>query len=774
MKYLGYLFILPVLRFLFAGALLLKSSPGGFAPVLRFTLAALVLLFGPGLALRRLLRKHLPNGFAINLLFVLTTSLATCGLCVWELYFFNCYTRTVLLVALVLFTVAGLYGLFENDLGTCILKTYDNWRRLSVSDQVLLVLFACFIEALFESSVGLPYTDWDAVVSWDKWALDMSMRKGLGGYLMGGYPQFFSSINSVFYKLAETGNVPLPPEQLLLHGFQVIYPVLIGLSLWCIGQRFHFKGLLAFFLFVSIPSVFQCLSNGYADIPLTAFLASGFVMTDALARSDPPEPQSFLWNWTGFPLFVALLFFPCVFTKATGILWIVFFTVRLCVISKRPMRFGWMIGLLFSLGLFYPFIAIQRWLTANPTWRETAPFLHSFPVIFAHVSIFTPNLSHLADCFRRVFTDKLAIITYPLWLTVVLTAITVLLSLCHKKSRCFLLLAVASLTFWFYTASYDLRNAFPALCTAVCAVVAIPVRPVRRKGPWKDKLRPLAFLILLLAIALPAFANRILPTLRTEVKRYHAPRAFSDGFDTRHMVFRPEGDLRNILYEAPYGLRAVHLITGNHLYRLLAPKGVYAVQQNAYNDSRPHDIVVQNKGLKAPPSSFVPVSEIRRAPGYRTLWMNRPAFKPCNFHLTEPGLATTRATTNRLQAASMQKAEFPPGTLFEIELLPSMQNKDGKAKLPGKEKTFSKDIRDGVIELRVSSVEDIEEIGLADNDAKRDPFSAYIAPYRDIASKRIRILYWMKDDGPAIPHVRIRTGNKPLVIEGVSLSRARY
>jgi len=43
------------------------------------------------------------------------------------------------------------------------------------------------------------------------------------------------------------------------------------------------------------------------------------------------------------------------------------------------------------------------------------------------------------------------------------------------------------------------------------------------------------------------------------------------------MTLRPWGDIRNLLYDTPFGQRATHLNAGTGLYRLLAPRSVYAI-----------------------------------------------------------------------------------------------------------------------------------------------------------------------------------------------------
>ena len=774
MKYLSLLFLLPFARFVFAGAVSFANLSGGGLPLVRFSFLALAVLFGPGLALLRLVRKSIPEGYPLRFLFVLSASIAVSGLVAWGLYFFGCYTRVNLLVFVGLAALGGLYGLFSIDWEKTLGGIVDRWNLLSVVDKILLLLFACFLEALFEKTFGEPYIDWDAIVSWDKWSLDMSMRKGLGGYLMGAYPQFYPAVNSIFYKCAQTGNIPLPPEQLFLHGLQVVYPALLGIAMWCMGRRFHFHGLIAFFLFVSLPTPFQCLANGYADVPLTAMLAVAFVLTDALYQVADDAEQPSRRAWIARLFLLVLFFLPCILTKATGALWLIVFAVRLCIVGRRPARLEVLAGLLVALLIAYPYFSLQKWLMANPACTEKSPFLHSLPLVVAHTSIFKPDLQHFLEMIRRCFLSKASFIRYPLWLLLSLVAVFAATTLSCKRSRGFSIFAIAALSFWFFTASYDLRNAFPALCVASCAVASLPFLPFHAKMPRKEKGRNVLLSVLLLLLAVPAFANSLFPLLKTELRRYHATRTLYSFPCDRHMVIRPEGDLRNILYEAPYGKRARHLIAGTHLYRVLAPKGVYAIQLNSYNDSLPYDIMVQNKRLKNPPESFSPVATIRRAPGYTVLWMSKPSFSPCDFRVRPMCQEATSAEPR--ENALVHAVEVPAGESVEIELSP-------KPPVPvAKEDDDSSDryqidpgeIRDGIVEIKFSSISTVKSVSLVEEDAKRDPFGAYITPFQDPDSNCVKILYWMKEPGPALPRLKVVAGEKPVSIKGISLSRARY
>ena len=87
--------------------------------------------------------------------------------------------------------------------------------------------------------------------------------------------------------------------------------------------------------------------------------------------------------------------------------------------------------------------------------------------------------------------------------------------------------------------------------------------------------------------------------------------------------------MRNLLFAAPWASRAEHIWAGDPLYRILAPKGCYSIQANAWKEARPGDLFVATAAQSRPSAKgFVPIARLRRVPGYRALWMFRPDRAP--------------------------------------------------------------------------------------------------------------------------------------------------
>ena len=264
---LGYM----ALRVFWVWRVLDRSLPEGHLPVLRFLGIAGLISIAPGLGLLRLGRARV-SSLSVKILLVIVLSLSASACLFWHLYLFGIYTKAASIGILLFMGCFGLYGL-QPEITSCSLENLRRrWTAISRGGRVGLLIGLVFLQGLFETAVGLPMVDWDALVSWDKWAVDMANRSGLGQYIMGGYPQLLPTLHSVFYKLAGTGGEVLPPEHLLLHGFNVLYVAVLMLSLWVLGRFLRFSWLVALAIYVLHRGTSVFLANGYVDTPLAAFV----------------------------------------------------------------------------------------------------------------------------------------------------------------------------------------------------------------------------------------------------------------------------------------------------------------------------------------------------------------------------------------------------------------------------------------------------------------------------------------------------------------------
>ena len=99
------------------------------------------------------------------------------------------YTRPALISGLIMMLLGGIYGAWSimPSLSQLVSRTH-RIGTLSLLEWVTLLLGFLFVQGLFERVIGTPMVSWDALVSWDKWAVDAAGRQSLGCYAMGGYP----------------------------------------------------------------------------------------------------------------------------------------------------------------------------------------------------------------------------------------------------------------------------------------------------------------------------------------------------------------------------------------------------------------------------------------------------------------------------------------------------------------------------------------------------------------------------------------------------------
>lgn len=617
-------------RFLWVVATLARALPEGPWPVARFVLVAVAVCLAPGLALLRALRPldRTSAGPADVPLFVLSTSLAASGAAAWALYFCGAYTRGAALALLALFAAAGAWGAAPLLSRRALRSAAARLRAIPPGAWIAPILAALLVEGVFESALGRPFVAWDAAVTWDKWTSDMGARTGLGAQLLGGYPQLLPAIRSILYKAAATpADAVLPAEQLLLHGFDAVFPAMLALALLSLGRRFRFPALLAIGLLSACDPFFANLASGEADVPLAAFAAAAAALLPPLAEERDDRRGL-------APL--ALLLFATVFAKGAGVVLAAMLVGASALRGRRAARRVALPALLAAVALGAPYLAHQLWLSAHPAAREASPFLVALPLHAAHTRLFTPDLAHLAAMLRRLVAHRAAPDGSGFALAVLGAGFAA--ALVRRRTRTAALALLALLAFWFFTASYDWRNAFPALAFGSC-VLAAAAAPLSRRSLADPRNRrivlyaivatgALLYALLTMAIAGVDRSGALGAILAPVATRWRAPKAACLPPETRHMALRPAGDIRNILSAAPWTARAEHVWTGDPLYRLLAPKGCYAIQANAWRDAKPGDLFVGTAALPRPPEGFVPIAGLHRAPGYRSLWMFRPDLAP--------------------------------------------------------------------------------------------------------------------------------------------------
>jgi hypothetical protein len=287
-------------------------------------------------------------------------SLAYLGISVMVVAYLGLYTRAVCLL-LVLGPACGLAYRERNKVRRWLDRSaWTGWRilpPLRASDAPAFLLVGVLLILEFVRSGATPFTEWDAVVSWDKWAIDWAGRSSILGYAFGGYSQLLPIFGSLGYKIMGSWGATLPMETFVFHAYQGVFAVLLALATLRLARLLGASGWLAILFLFGSSVLMKWLTSGYTD-PLVALLVTlaTCILVGGLGGEWSTRQDA---QWVVGPMFLA-----AALAKFTGALWLLlllFIAVEVRVFGKsnRPRRFPRsfpglaMIPALAGLGLFY-------------------------------------------------------------------------------------------------------------------------------------------------------------------------------------------------------------------------------------------------------------------------------------------------------------------------------------------------------------------------------------------------------------------------------------
>jgi hypothetical protein len=744
---------------------LVRACPHDRIRIVAFALVAITVTLAPGLFLRRLLRvRATPSNPFLEITFVVASSLCASALLVWTLYSFGYYTRRSLMIGLAAMAVGGLYGLRGIQVPRSRLASTlaSLGETLRLPEWLAILVGGLFVQGLFERVVGTPMVSWDALVSWDKWAADAGVREGLGRYAMGGYPQFLPCLGSVFYKLADSGADLFPIEHLLLHGFYVQFVALLVISLLALGRTLNIPAAIILCLYMGSRLILEMTTGliGSVDIPFAAMLAATCAVCAAYCTGAwGPTRQG--WR-SSVALFLPLL--STSFMKGNGLPLVAVVVVAMCcaVGEWRAIR-RICASFLATLAILLPYLGHQVWYGAmRMDLAEQDPFLRSHTFRVAHTKEFSLSVGHFWMWIDRVGASYGVTMRFAALLLVVGCAVFCIRAAREGRLRFFAVVGPVSLALWFFTGSYDFRNA-----AAPLLMILIAATGVLWSGRTLETARTRRYAVrgLLVAAALCCLHNIVRVSTAPSPaatptgylsSRSAPPALFSMPFRAfrppkiamlpdgrRHMGVRPWGDIREILFNAPFGQRATHLLAADGLYRVLAPKGVFMMHRHRYNEQRRFDVALGEPYLN-PPEQYEKVARLRRVRPYNVaVRLFEPEFQPVAMRLGDPSNRDVRDVV--LKAGDTRRIQFA--------------GDDGD----------SRQYKEGIVSLQVSPAGAPATLRLVEEDASRDPYAAYFESVKEGAE--VRLLYWMNDELPVLPEFLLNVGSNDIRIVSAEWGR---
>ena len=382
-----------------------------------------------------LVKKYSNTNKSILLIFSLIGSF----LLVWALFLLGFYLKTnnnFILWSLLIFDFSLIFYIYRyRDLSFNI-KYELNWLTLLITLLVLSMLV----------QTGSIFYEWDAVVSWNRWAEELS--NNFYKPLQAAYPILLPAIWSVFYKIQGTTEISWTVKTLLY-----VVPLYFSFILYFLYKETNHR----IYVFILLASLFFLLhrssTSGMVDMPVMLFGLLSFVMIVAFEDTK-------LENYKIYYLIASILFAGLAsITKQAGVYFLVMNVVYFLFFgSKVSNKLIFIILSSFiSIGLIisylYLFFQYQTDVIGN---LSTLKSLTSYESIFSIFKTFIiPSESYLLGFKIPGFVFYFIILVLLFFAGISLKNNTVF----SKIVKYFVVNLIISFTIWAYYFSYSYRNA---------------------------------------------------------------------------------------------------------------------------------------------------------------------------------------------------------------------------------------------------------------------------------------------------------------------------
>jgi hypothetical protein len=510
---------------------------------------------------------------------------------------------------------------------------------LGLADRaVLAMVFLYLALALVDASTS-PYTQWDPLVSWDKWAVDWARRTSVRDYLFGPHGQLLPIVSSISYKLAGSFDETLPIQTFVNHGVQTVFGLVFVVAtlrltrLWALPLWPVLTGLFGLTFFRDY------VTSGHADMLLVSLEVVALTLLVGYLKGRWTVQGSVAWVLV--PVLAAILL-----TKASGLLWLGLLILlslqfrredpeQFRRVLPRPVKTGVVVVCLAAgCGGFY--YGPQYYLDRTFDVRRADPSEHVFTFDAVQTALKTDTeaaarghslLGQLGAVKPRVF-DAYGLrpkFTRALGLVFLFWAAS---SLADRRFRVIVPVAIGYSAVFAKVAAYDLRNALPALVLFALSLsggVATWERIASGRRWLRWAIAALAAVALVLgAFALlsgvGAMATRLLSGPLTVRARIHS---LAQPPEARVRLFFAEyvPDLEFLEATAVYP-RARHVYIASGLYRFVS-HGVYPLKMLDWGLSTRGDVF---GGLGVVPSGLARWTQVKA--GVHRFWVLDPPEMP--------------------------------------------------------------------------------------------------------------------------------------------------
>ena len=304
--------------------------------------------------------------------------------------------------------------------------------KIQQGNQLDIIWFLMSIKLLIVFShycYGRVFTDWDAVVSWNRWAVNWYQ----GHFPQGTYwyPQLLPIIYSITY--AFTGNEWI---QLFARASSALFIFFTFFTLWQISKKINkpLWGILSSVIFYFLITSTALPWTGYADTPVSCLLLLSFlffILGEHEFKENRSPNHSFLIGSS-----TALLL---LFTKGNGVIFAFLYPLLwINIISKKKIVGSFIILLLMALS-WYGFKYYQHEASNISTLSTIVGLPYSERIM--HGFKLCLRKRHFNLFFLLSFCSLIASVILP-----------------DKKMKFISIITLLYFFIWCFTASYDLRN----------------------------------------------------------------------------------------------------------------------------------------------------------------------------------------------------------------------------------------------------------------------------------------------------------------------------
>lgn len=419
-------------------------------------LAFIALLTLPGLPVIMLLFRRILK-FTELMPVAISLSLVLNSVVIFYLGLFRtAQSANILLATIVVMGIGCGLGYRYRSLPRKNAKTLLSGQKQVAS--ILCLIFVAVIMSLYlVHSISMPFTEWDAIGTFNRWALDFlkfRILRPMGDY--GVYPQGLGATYAWLYVVTGFSN------EHLAHLLTPILGVLTIVFLWHLSRQVNSTPWLAAFLLISLPEFDYNLYSGFSDLPGAALVTGAvFLLMKAQALdSENQRARDLMYLVSGLLMGGAVWFRLTAIIPAAGtvlyLIWKNRNSRRSLLRSLAPMGAGitsmmhWPIWIILVQGV-QPFLSQgQGLLSNNPGWWGQAnPTLLDRALTSLHTTLGSGN---------------------PIILVVVLWGPLLALALGGVDKKIVLTLFFPTWIIWSFTLSFDIRYLVPVLPIATVLV----------------------------------------------------------------------------------------------------------------------------------------------------------------------------------------------------------------------------------------------------------------------------------------------------------------